>query len=72
MMKLKLVKDKSVDEDAVAANGNLPAEYQNHGTMVLKELVEPWAGRGDRVVAVDSYFAQVQQTQLYSGLTKYR
>ena len=36
MKKLKLVKDKSVYEAAAAANGNAPAEYENHGTMVLK------------------------------------
>ena len=57
MIKLKLVKDKSVDEAAAAANGNAPAEDENHVTMVLKELVEPRAGRGERAVAVDSYFA---------------
>ena len=56
MIKLKLVKDKSVDEAAAAANGNTPEEDKNHGTMVLEELVYPWAGRVEKVVAVDSYF----------------
>ena len=56
MIKLKLVKDKSVDEAAAAANGNTPEEDDNHGKMVLEELVDPWAGRGETVVAVDSYF----------------
>ena len=57
MMKLKLVKDKFVDEAATAANGNAPEEDENHGTMVLKELVQPWSGRGEKVVTVDSHFA---------------
>ena len=55
-MKLKLVKDKSVDEAATAANGNAPAEDENHGTMVINELVEPWVVRGERLLAIDSYF----------------
>ena len=57
MMKLKLLKNKYVYEDAASENGNEPAEDDNHGTMVLKQLVEPWAGRGDRVVEVYSNFA---------------
>ena len=36
MMGLKLVTDKSVDEAAVASNGNAPADDDNRGTMVLK------------------------------------
>ena len=36
MMKLKLLKDKSVYEDAAAANVNSPAEDENRGTMLLK------------------------------------
>ena len=46
MMKLNLVKDKSVNEAAAAANVNAPAEDENCGTMVFTELLEPWEGRG--------------------------
>ena len=57
MMKLNSVKEKSVNEAAAAANVNPPAEDENYGTMVFTELLEPWAVRGERVVAVDSYFS---------------
>ena len=57
MMKLKLVKYKSVDEASPAENGNSPAQDDNHGTMLLKELVDPWAGREQIVVALYSYSA---------------
>ena len=56
MMNLKMVNDNSVDDAAAAENGGSPAEDGNHGTMVLKELVEPWEGIGEIVVALDSYF----------------
>ena len=36
MMKLKLVKDKSVDGAAESANGIAPAYDENHGAIVLK------------------------------------
>ena len=36
MMKLKSVKDKSVDETTDSTNGNAPAEDDNNGTMVIK------------------------------------
>ena len=60
MMKLKLVNYKSVYEAASATNGNAPTEDENHGTILLKELVEPWAGIEERVVALYSYFAEIQ------------
>ena len=41
MMKLNLMDDKSVDEADVSENENEPAEDENNGTMVLKELLEP-------------------------------
>ena len=54
MIRLKIVKTAE-EENASAVtddNGN------NHGTNVLKFLVEPWV-RTDRCVCVDSYFASV-------------
>ena len=60
MMKLYLVKCKTAYEAAAAANETAPSGYVNHGTKVLKYLVEPWSVKLDRVVAVDSYFASVQ------------
>ena len=51
MMNLKLVKDKSADNAYIATNGCVPSGYVNHGTKVLKELVYPWVGKRDRVVA---------------------
>ena len=36
MIKLKLVKDKSVDGAAESANGIAPAYDENHGAIVLK------------------------------------
>ena len=60
MMKLYLVKCKTAYEAAAAAKETAPSGYVNHGTKVLKDLVEPWSFRGQRVVAVDSQFASVQ------------
>ena len=36
MTKLKLLKDKFVDEATTAANRNAPAEDENHVKMLLK------------------------------------
>ena len=46
MVKLKLVEGNDTDEAATTENGTAPAGDVNHGTKVLKELLEPWAGKG--------------------------
>ena len=60
MLKLKLAKGKNADEEYDVANGNAPTGYVNHGTKLLKELGDIWAGKLERVVAEDSYFASVK------------
>ena len=60
MMKLKLVKGDTAYETASTVNVNAPAGDVNYVTKVLKELVEPWVVKGDRVVAEYLYFASVQ------------
>ena len=54
MIRLKIVKTAEEENASVVTedNGN------NHGTNVLKFLVEPWV-RTDRCVCTDSYFASV-------------
>ena len=59
-MKLKLAKAKTADQEAASKNGTAPSGYANHGTKLLKELVDPWSVKVDRVVAADLYFASVQ------------
>jgi hypothetical protein len=55
MLRLKLV------ETAEAEDENVHEEEDGllHGTKILKYLVQPWAGAGDRTVCADSYFASV-------------
>ena len=53
MMKLKLVKVNTTNEADYAANGTAPDRYMNHRIKILKELVETWEGKGDKVVASD-------------------
>ena len=60
IVKLKLGKGKTADEVAVFANGAVPDEGVNHGTKVLKELIEYWSVKVDRVVSEDSYFASIK------------
>ena len=60
MLKLKLVKVNTADEVDDAANRTAPAQDDNYGTIVLKSLVAPWAGRGQIGVETYSYFAFVQ------------
>ena len=62
MIRLKLVKssreEATLNEDnEIEGNQNL-----NHGTKVLKSLVEPWI-RSDRIVCADSYFASVNAVE---------
>ena len=52
MIRLKIVK-RAEEENASAVTEN---DGNNHGTNVLKFLVEPWV-RTDRCVCADSYFA---------------
>ena len=54
MIRLKIVKTAE-EENASAVTDD---DGNNHGTNVLKFLVEPWV-RTDRCVCVDSYFASV-------------
>ena len=54
MLRLKVVKVQPNDDDDNDDEPDL-----NHGTMVLKELVEPWL-HTDRIVCADSYFSSVQ------------
>ena len=51
MMKFKLVKGNTADEAYVAENKIVHAGDMNHGTKLIKELVDIWAGKGVRVVA---------------------
>ena len=71
MIKFNLVKVKNSDDADYDASVNVPAGYMNHGTKVLRELVETWAVKGDRVVAAYSYFASVQSEKEleYTGLS---
>ena len=62
-MKLKLAKSKTAYQAAAAANGTFTAGYLNHGTKVLKQLVEPCTVKGYRVVAADSYFASMESAK---------
>ena len=62
IMQLKLVKYNTVDEAAVAENGTEPSGGVNHVIKVLKELVDPWVGKGDRMVESYSYFASMLYT----------
>ncbi len=55
MMQLKLV-ETAESEALHAVEGE---DGLLHGTVILKRLLEPWAGQGDRVVCADSYFASV-------------
>jgi hypothetical protein len=55
MMKLKLV-ETAESEALHAVEGE---DGLLHGTVILKRLLEPWAGQGDRVVCANSYFASV-------------
>ena len=45
ILKLKLVKGKTVDEADIASNLTAPYEYLKHVTTVLKYLVQPWVKR---------------------------
>ena len=55
MLRLKIVKSAAAEQEAapLANHGSLL-----HGTLVLKELVMPWA-MTDRIVCADSFFASV-------------
>ena len=59
-MKLKLAKVKNAYEETGATNGTAPDGYTNHVTKLLKDLVEPWAEKVDRVIAADSYFSSMK------------
>ena len=54
-MKLKLVKGEDAHE-----NGTAPYQDDKYRITVLKELVAPQGGRGEVVVAADSYIDYVQ------------
>ena len=54
---LKLVKTAEEDELNHEEDDDTTL-LMNHGTAVLRELVEPWA-HSQRVVCADSYFASV-------------
>ena len=56
MPKLKLLKGKASDGANDTANETIPSEYDKYGTVSLKKIVDPWAGRGESVVAEDSNF----------------
>jgi hypothetical protein len=55
MMQLKLV-ETAESEALHAVEGE---DGLLHGTVILKRLLKPWSGQGDRVVCADSYFASV-------------
>ena len=60
MLKLKLVKVNNEDEAAATSNRTANVGYVNYGTKFLKELLDTWEVKGERVVAADSYFTYVQ------------
>ena len=53
MTRLKLVKNVG-EEDPQADDAGLL-----HGTVVLKQLLDPWIGQSTRIICADSYFASV-------------
>ena len=53
ILKLKLERGKTKDDDAASKNITVTFEYDNHATMTPKKLVEPYTLRGDRVVSAD-------------------
>ena len=55
-MMLNLVKGNNADESAADENGIAPSGHVIHGTKAIKELVETQSVKGDREVAVYSYF----------------
>ena len=57
MMRLDLVKGKTEEQASAAVDGNVIAGDVNHVTKVLKQEVYILEGKGDRVVAEDSYSA---------------
>ena len=61
MLRLQLVKGQ---EDRAAEE-----QDENHGTMVLRELTQPWR-YSDRVVCADSYYSSMESaiTLLECGL----
>ena len=61
-MKLSLVEGKTAEEAGVSVIGTKPGGYVNHGTKVLKELLETWLGKGDTVIASVLYFDSVQSS----------
>ena len=64
MMKSKLVRGMNYDETAANANGNVPDGYVNHVIKVLKQLVDPWVGKVDTVVAEYSYFSSMKYSEV--------
>ena len=60
ILKLKLVRGNTADDAAADANVIVPIGYVNHGGKVFKESVEPWALKGERVVAADCYFDYIK------------
>ena len=60
IMNLKLVKVKTVDDAGVAANGTAHGGDVDHGTKVIKQLVNTWSVKLDIVVAADSQFSSVR------------
>jgi Transposase IS4 len=55
LMQLQIVTAEHEETRASEAEAGL-----KHVTVVLYRLVEPWYGRGDRIVCADSYFASVE------------
>jgi hypothetical protein len=56
MMRLKLVKNIGAEDPQADDAGLL------HGTVVLKQLLDPWIGQSTRIVCADFYFASVGAT----------
>ena len=64
------MKGKTANKAPAAANGTVPVGDEKHRSKVLKELVEPWAGKGERerVVSADPYFASVQYAKSFEEM----
>ena len=60
MIKLDFVKGKTTDEAYNIGNGTTTDRDVNHGTKVIKDIVDIWAVKGYIVVSADSHFASVK------------
>ena len=63
ILKLNLANGNTTDGSAAESNITLPYEDYNHGTTVIKELVDTWIERREIVVSSDYYFSSVKSSK---------